>query len=65
VQLVSLVNLAPDLQEAPLFLAPGGPACDHPTERQLRQVVAAADWQTQRSLWRRLTHLTAAPPPIL
>ncbi len=65
VQIMSLVNLAPDLQEALLFLAPGGPTCDRPTEHQLRQVVAQTDWEAQRSLWRALTHLTAASPPIL
>jgi hypothetical protein len=52
VQIVSLVNLAADIQEALLLLAPGGPACDHPTERQLRQVVAETNWQAQRGLWR-------------
>jgi hypothetical protein len=65
VQIMSLVNLAPDLQEALLFLAATGPDSDHPTERQLRQVVAATDWEAQRSLWRGLTHPTAASPPVL
>jgi hypothetical protein len=65
VQIMSLVNLAADVQEALLFLAPGGPTCDRPTERQLRQVVAATDWEAQRRLWRGLTHPTASPPPIL
>ena len=49
VQIMSLVNLAPDLQEALLFLAPGGPASDSPTERQLRQLVALSNWGTQRT----------------
>jgi hypothetical protein len=54
VQIMSLVNLAPDLQEALLFLASGGTPPGRPTERQLRQVVAQADWQSQRTAWSRL-----------
>jgi hypothetical protein len=54
VQIMSLVNLAPDLQEALVVPAPGGPASDGPTERQLRQVVAEADWEAQRTAWSRL-----------
>jgi hypothetical protein len=65
VQIMSLVNLAPGIQEALVFLAPAGPAADHPTERQLRQVAAATGWQAQRSRWRALAHLTTTPPPIL
>ena len=49
-QITALTNLAPDIQEALLFLAPCGPASDHPTERQLRQVVAESDWEAQRGL---------------
>jgi predicted component of type VI protein secretion system len=65
VQIMSLVNLAPDVQEAVLFLPAAVSSTDPVTERQLQQVVAAADWEAQRSLWRRLTHQITAPPPIL
>jgi hypothetical protein len=64
-QIMSLVNLGPDVQEALPFLAPGDSACDGPTERQLRQLVAAADWEAQLGLWRWLTHPSAAPSPTL
>jgi hypothetical protein len=52
VQIMSLVNLAPDVQEAVLFLPAALSSTDPVTERQLRQVVARADWEAQRSLWR-------------
>jgi hypothetical protein len=63
--MMALASLAPDVQEALLFLAPDGSASDGPTERQLQQVVAQADWEAQRGLWRRLTDPTAGSPPTL
>ncbi len=51
-QIANLLNLAPDIQEAILFL----PAVEHGkdpiTERDLRPIVAVADWKKQRRLWR-------------
>jgi len=54
VQIMSLVNLAPDLQEALLLLGPNGPAPAPSTERQLRQVVVATNWEAQRRAWQHL-----------
>ncbi len=53
-QILSLVLLAPDIQERLLFL-PGGPSGRMLlTERQLRPIAAEPDWQRQRRLWQRL-----------
>jgi hypothetical protein len=53
-QILSLLNLAPDLQEQLLFLehpARGRPA---PVLRQVLTVAAALDWNEQRRRWRKL-----------
>ena len=54
-QIQNLINLAPDLQEALLFL----PLTEHgrdPLHLALLQPIAAAfDWQKQRRLWNDLT----------
>jgi hypothetical protein len=47
-QIMALVELAPDIQEAILFLPPGSPTV---TERRLRDLFAATDWEAQRALW--------------
>ena len=53
-QILSLVLLAPDIQER-LLLLPGGPSGRGTlTERQLRPIAAEPDWQRQRRLWQRL-----------
>ena len=54
-QITSLALLAPDIQEAVLFLPAANTGASEITERHLRPVVAAPDWQTQRRLWARLT----------
>jgi hypothetical protein len=46
-QVMDLLLLAPDLQEAVLFLDAGSPV----TERSLRAVVRHANWQEQRAEW--------------
>lgn len=53
-QIMNLLNLAPDIQEAILFL-PRVVAGDDPiTERHLRPLVGCLDWREQRRLWRGL-----------
>ncbi len=47
-QITSLTLLAPDIQEAVLFLPP---VRQGPTERDLRPIAAEADWTRQRTLW--------------
>ena len=53
-QIMSLLNLAPDIQEALLFLprtlSERGPI----TERRLRPLTAEPDWDTQRRMWEKV-----------
>ena len=54
-QIANLTLLAPDIQEAILFLPPVVNDREPITERHLRPLVAEPDWQRQRALWKRLT----------
>jgi site-specific DNA recombinase len=56
-QIMNLMNLAPDIQEALLFLPKIMSGPDPITERQMRPVMAAVDWSRQRELF---TNLNAA-----
>jgi hypothetical protein len=59
-QLLDLALLAPDIQEALLFLqVPPGP--DPIPERALRHVVRALDWNEQRRRFARLREAAGAP----
>jgi hypothetical protein len=53
-QIMDLLNLAPDIQEQLLFLPRTVHGRDPVTERQLRRVVAEADWTRQRALAARI-----------
>jgi hypothetical protein len=54
-QIVSLLNLAPDVQEHVLFSQrPTRGRQQVPTLRQLLSVAAALDWDEQRRRWRKL-----------
>jgi hypothetical protein len=53
-QVLSLLYLAPDLQEAILFLPPTVRGRDPLILHDLLPIAAAADWKKQRRLWRRL-----------
>ncbi len=50
-QIMNLMNLAPDIQEAILFLPPVENGRDAVTERDLRPIAAIPDWRKQRVLW--------------
>ena len=52
-QVMNLLTLAPDIQEALLFEEPTGRGRDQKTERELRSIVAELSWQKQRRLWTR------------
>jgi hypothetical protein len=52
-QIMNLLHLAPDIQEALLFLPPVGKGRDPVTERELRQVAAQPDWHRQPGEWKR------------
>ncbi len=50
-QIMNLLSLAPDIQEAILFLPPVESGKDRITERELRCVVDEVDWVRQRQSW--------------
>jgi hypothetical protein len=51
-QIMNLLCLAPDIQEAILFL-PGTERGRHAvTEKELRPIAAVADWERQRRMWK-------------
>jgi hypothetical protein len=67
-QIMNLLQLAPDIQEELLFLPPHTRGCEAITERHLRPIAALPDWRGQRRRWR---HLIGKPdgrpvprPPI-
>lgn len=51
-QIMNLLILAPDIQEAILFLPPTERGRELITERDLRSIAAMADWGRQRKMWR-------------
>ncbi|GAG52821.1 unnamed protein product [marine sediment metagenome] len=53
-QIMNLLNLAPDIQEAILFLPRVERGRDSVTERELREVVGVVVWIVQRQMLRRL-----------
>lgn len=53
-QILNLTLLAPDLQEALLFLPLTMRGRDPITERDLRHIVALVDWKEQRRRWQAL-----------
>jgi hypothetical protein len=54
-QIMNLTNLAPDLQEAILFLPRTEQGRDVIHLRLLQPIAAAFDWKKQRRLWKDLT----------
>jgi hypothetical protein len=50
-QIMNLLNLAPDIQEAILFLPPVERGRDPLKEWQVRPVAAEVLWREQRELW--------------
>jgi hypothetical protein len=53
-QIMNLLHLAPDLQEALLFLPPTQRGRDAILLADLLPIAAAFDWRKQRRLWRKL-----------
>jgi hypothetical protein len=53
-QVMALLQLAPDIQEALLFLPRVTAGKDPLTERELRPIAATADWKKQRMMWERI-----------
>lgn len=59
-QILNLLHLAPDIQEALLMLPAVHAGSDPITERDLRPIAALVDWSRQRARWATL----AASVPI-
>ncbi len=53
-QIMNLLHLAPDIQEAILFMPCAELGGDPITERELRPIAAVPDWKKQRRMWRRI-----------
>jgi len=53
-QIMNFLHLAPDIQEAILFLPRVEKGRDPITERDLRPIAAILDWKTQRGMWEEL-----------
>ena len=51
-QIMNLLQLAPAIQEAILFLPPTVKGRDPIRERHVRPIAAEPDWQRQRRLWK-------------
>jgi hypothetical protein len=56
-QIMSLLSLAPDIQEEILDV----PADSSVSEHAVRPICGILDWEEQRVLWRRLYHPTSTP----
>lgn len=54
-QIMNLLHLAPDIQEAILLLPSTVSGREQLTERHLRNLTATIRWDKQRSLWHALT----------
>lgn len=64
-QIMNLTLLAPDIQEALLFLPRTLGGRDAITEPQLRAIAAVPDWRKQRRMWKCLTFHEKAKPVIV
>jgi len=51
-QIMGMLSLAPDIQEAILFLPCVDKGRDRVTERDVRRVMGSLDWGAQRRFWR-------------
>jgi hypothetical protein len=51
-QIMNLLCLAPDIQEAMLFLPARAQGRDAITEKELRPIAAIPNWSKQRQVWR-------------
>ena len=61
-QIMDLLHLAPDIQEALLFLPRTQNGRDAVTEHDLRPVAAQPDWEHQRAAWGQLVERRGLPP---
>jgi len=54
-QIMNLLNLAPDIQEAILFLPRTVKGRDQIREKEVRPIAAVSHWSRQRKIWAKLT----------
>jgi hypothetical protein len=59
-QLMNLLNLAPDIQEAIILAAPTTAGRDAISERGLRRLTRVVSWAGQRRRWREMRNTTAS-----
>ena len=50
-QIMNLLNLAPEIQEELLFVAPASKGKDRMSERAIRNVLTMVDWRKQKQRW--------------
>lgn len=62
-QIVGLLNLAPDIQEALLFLTATRDGRDPVGERELRVIAVQTSWTRQRETWIALSTNSIGSPP--
>jgi hypothetical protein len=62
--IMSLLYLAPDIQEQILFLPPTKRGRDPVHLRRLQPLTQVLDWQEQRRLWRQLYSARAVETPV-
>lgn len=62
-QIVNLLNLAPDIQEAILFLPLVAGEREAVSEREMRAIAADGDWKRQREAWSRISTPCPVPAP--
>lgn len=58
-QIMNLLHLAPDIQEAVLFLPAPTVGRDAITERDMRPITRETDWSRQRKMWNKLLAASA------
>ena len=63
-QIMSLLNLAPDLQEQILFLPRTERGRDEVKEAEIRPIARTLDWRKQRRQWAALRHQTASTDDV-
>jgi len=59
-QIMNLLNLTPDIQEALLFLSPIEAGRDPIKEWQIRPIAAETEWRKQRKMWSSLPSIARA-----
>ncbi len=62
-QIMNLLHLAPDIQEAILFLPRVEQGRDPITERDLRPIASIVDWRKQRRAWAQVATPMPGPSP--